>query len=272
MPRRDEVTFVLHGLDIDARNVRADVFAQKLRTLLAGFREADRFANDKAAFIYMVSNLSTAHSAAITVREKLRSSRHRPDRSGIDVYEEAASAVYNGDRSILRYPKQLVRQIERLGAGVQRNFSHGEIAFSDDNIIRIDDFLARQTEVAQQLWLAGPAEAKDRFYRGLAIGSFDGELKEIDARGTVLRGKLILTAGDDIEIDCVMNRDRIPQARECFDKRVIVEGTAHYDGEQQLPTRIDVNTIRIAREAPDLARWRGAFSAPRHEEDINEEW
>jgi hypothetical protein len=45
MPRRDEAVFAVHGLDVDAKSVRADVFARKLLTLITGFREADRFAN-----------------------------------------------------------------------------------------------------------------------------------------------------------------------------------------------------------------------------------
>lgn len=95
--------------------------------------------------------------------------------------------------------------------------------------------------------------------RGRAIGSFDGELQEIDNRGLILRGKLILTPG--VEIDCVMNKERVPEAREAFGNRVVIEGTAHYDGDQQLPTRIDVAAIRIVGERPDLLRWRGAFTA-----------
>lgn len=101
-------------------------------------------------------------------------------------------------------------------------------------------------------------KSADKFYRGVASGGFDGFLKEIDARGTMLRGKLVLSAGG-VEIDCVMNKERVPEARESFDKRVVVNGTAHYDGANQLPSRIDVRTILIVRENADLLKWRGAF-------------
>jgi hypothetical protein len=86
----------------------------------------------------------------------------------------------------------------------------------------------------------------------------------------MLRGKLILSAGGR-EIDCVMNKDCVPEARGSFDKRVVIEGTAHYDGVSQLTSRIDVRTIRIISDKADLLRWRGAFrSVEPHEAD--EDW
>jgi hypothetical protein len=217
----------------------------------------------------MIASLGIADSAAATVRQKQRS-RYRPAHSAITVYENVANAIYNGDRSVTRYPERLISQIRRLGDGALRTFSHAEIAFADDNVIRVDDFLLRQSEVAEQtLLVPQTTKSTDRYYRGVAIGSFDGELKEIDSRGTVLRGKLFLSAGG-AEIDCVMNKDRVPEAREAFDNRVIVEGAAHYDGEEQLPTRIDVTTIRIVG-GRGLIRWRGAFGEPR-EQDADEDW
>src|ERR1700730_1891722 len=217
MPRRDEAVFVVPGLDVDAHSVRADVFARKLLTLIVGLREADRFANGKIAHSYIIASLGTG-SASITVREKQRS-RNRPH-SSIAVYEQVATAIYNGDRAVTRFSEKLVQRIGQLSAGAQETFSHAELAFADDNVIRIDDFLARQSEAANEVLLAGPAGLPDQYYRGRAIGSFDGELQEIDNRGLILRGKLILTAG--VEVDCVMNKERVPEAREAFGKRVVI--------------------------------------------------
>jgi hypothetical protein len=269
MPRRDETTFVLHGLDVDARSVRADVFALKLRTLLAGLREADKFVNGKPSFIYVIADLNTANSAVVTIRQKQR--RRRPGHSALLVYETAATAIYNGDQSVARYPEGLISQIGKLGDGASHSFSHGEISFADNSVIRIDDFLVRQSEVAEEAFADEAQLASvQHYYRGIAIGSFDGELKEIDSRGTVLRGKLILSAGG-AEIDCVMHKDRVPEAREAFDNRVILEGAAHYDGEQQLPTRIDVSTIRIVG-GRGLINWRGAFAASDQPDSEEEDW
>jgi hypothetical protein len=268
MPRIDEAKFVLHGLDVDNRIVRAEVFVRKLRTLLSALNDADKFANGKRGFVYMISGLGTG-SAAVTIRQKQKA-KERPARSGIAIFEAAASAIYNGDRSVERYPPLLIRKVRNLGQGVAKNFSHGEIAFHDDNVIRIDDYLLRQSDEAYELITHGPDHLKDNYYRGLASGTFDGVLKEIDARGTMLRGKLVLSAGG-VELDCVMNKERVPEARDSFDKRVIVEGMAHYDGQNQLPVRVDVRTIRAVDSTGGLVRWQGAFDPPRPDES-EEDW
>jgi hypothetical protein len=268
MPQHDEATFVLHGLDVDNRNVRADVFARKLRTLLTGLQTADKSANGRISYTYMIGALAIG-SASATIRQKQKH-RDRPAHSPIAVYESAASAVYNGDPTVERLSPPLVRQIQRLGQGVARSFSHAELAFAEANVIRIDDFLLKQSEQAVRA-ITGGGERAERYFRGLVVGSFDGLLKEIDARGTMLRGKLVLSAGA-VEVDCVMNKERVPEARESFDKRVIIEGAAHYDGENQLPARVDVRTIRIVGDQAGLARWRGAFRAPAAEDDAEENW
>ena len=268
MPRRDEAVFVVHGLDVDAKSVRADVFARKLLTFISGLREADRFANGKPEYTYIITALEVG-SASARVREKQRV-RNRPQHSSIAVFEQVANAIYNGDRVVAQYSEKLVHQVGKLSVGVLETFSHAELAFSDNTVIRIDDFLARQSEAARQILTVGPKGLLDQYYRGRAIGSFDGELQEIDNRGLMLRGKLILSAG--IEIDCVMNKDRVPEAREAFGKRVAVEGTAHYDGDEQLPTRIDVAAIRIKGERNDLLRWRGVFASAPKTDGEEEEW
>ena len=226
MPRKDEITLELHGLDEDNRIVRANVFAQKFRELLSALAIADKLANDKPGFNYVITGLKLG-SASVTVREKQRR-RERAYASAIRYFEDTASAIYNGDRILERQSPNLVRSVQKLSSGVGKKFQHAEIAF-EDNVIRIDDFLQRQANVAYELATLPELKRSDQFYRGIANGSFDGILKEIDARGTMLRGKLVLSAGG-LEIDCVMNKERVRQAGESFDKRVMVEGAAHYDG------------------------------------------
>lgn len=256
MPRKDETTLVLHGLDADNRIVRAPVFVQKFGQMLRALRTADIIANGKVSHEYVISGLDTSHSAAVTIREKQKS-RERPN-SSIDYFERTATAIYNGDRGLERLDTTLVRNVQKLSSGVAKRFAHAEIAFADENVIRIDDFLQQQVQTAYEVLMAPHHGGRPQFYRGIATGSFDGFLKEIDARGTMLRGKLVISTGG-IEVDCIMNKDRVPDARESFDKRVIVEGAAHYDGINQLPSRIDVRSIKIIRDASNLLRWRGAF-------------
>lgn len=267
MPRSDETTFVLHGLDMDNRVVRAGVFVQKLRALLAALQTADEFANGKRSFDFLLPKLETG-SASATIRERPR--RRQPVRSSVAVLESVAMAIYNGESNAERLPSTLVARVQKLGAGVSKTFSHAELAFSGANVIRIDDFLLRQADVAVEL--SNPTDLMlPTYYRGLAVGTFDGLLKEIDARGTVLRGKLILSAGG-LEVDCVMNKERVPEARESFDKRVVVEGVAHYDGIGQVPARLDVRTIRVINdETANLLRWRGAFRQPT-DDKLDDDW
>jgi hypothetical protein len=265
MASSDETKFVLHGLDADNRVVRASVFVEKLRTLLAALRIADTIANGKPTFMYMLTKLENG-SAAATIREK-QGARNRPRHSGIALFESTANAIYNGDRNVDHLPEPLVKQVQKLGKGVATRFSHAEISFSDDVVIRIDDYLLRQTEAAYET-LKSPDGPPDRYYRGIAIGSFDGVLKEIDARGTMLRGKLVLTAGGS-EIDCVMNKERVREAGNSFDKRVVIDGAAHYDGEKQLPARLDIKSLRVVSDSSNLLRWRGAFKS---DVDMNDDW
>jgi len=109
---------------------------------------------------------------------------------------------------------------------------------------------------------ARPLLSRDRhwFFRWI--------LKEIDARGTMLRGKLVLTAGG-LEIDCVMNKDRVREARNSFDKHVIIEGAAHYDAKRQIPARLDIKSLKVVGDGSNLLRWRGAFKSS---DDANDDW
>lgn len=267
MAQDDQTFLTIHGLDEDNRTVRADVFAKKLRALLAGLAAADTFANGKPLHRFVIADLRIG-SAVVAIREKQRSKR-RPERSGVQAYQSAVTAIYNGDRSVAELPPRLVKSIQQLGVGVEKEFAHAEVSFSGSNIIRIDDFLLRQSDAALKTVAAPEAIPAARYYRGLAIGNFDGVLRMIDARGSVLRAKLVTSAGA-VEIDCVINKERIPEIREYFDRRVKVEGTAHYDGELMLPVRVDVRQIKPLKEGADLTKWRGSVVG--RPEQAKEDW
>ena len=116
-----------------------------------------------------------------------------------------------------------------------------------------------------------PDEAKSKYYAGVAIGGFDGNLQLMDLRGNVLRAKLITTVGG-VELDCVLNKSQIPEVRSLFDRRVRVEGTVHYDGASQLPVRIDVSKVRPIKESPDLLRWKGAVARDVRDARDEDDW
>ena len=168
-------------------------------------------------------------------------------------------AVYNGDRgSVSRLNHIMVQKIHTLSKGASTKFAHAELSFPGETVLRIDDYLQDRAEdvIADPL---GEIIGQPQSYRGSAFSTFDGVLKEIDSRGIMLRGKLVLEPSAS-EIDCVMNKDRVPEARESFDKRVMINGIARYDGRGGLPVRLDVHKIRAVKRSGDLVKWKGAFT------------
>lgn len=255
MTANSEITLTVHGLDVDNGNVRADVFLDKLRALLTALRAADRFRNEKKAHDYLVVGLKAA-SAHATLRERISTRKVIPA-SSVQCVQEVVESVYNGDRNIGRFAPNIVEALQPLVKGIGSTFSHGEVRFAGENVIRIDDFLANQTRRAVKR-VRGEDEPAERYFEGIAIETLDGMVQEMDARGALVRGKLVLTAGRK-EIDCVFRRSDIETLRHSFDKRARVEAVAHYDGVSLLPVRLDVKRITLVEPGDGLVRWRGAL-------------
>lgn len=245
-----QATLVLHGLDEDNRLVRANVFAKKVSRFVKGLEHADKLANRGRAHIIMIAELQEG-SAVVKVREKPALRKRRPS-SGIYKYKEAISWIYEGSRNTKQLPDSFIDTVEGLSSGAGSDFAHGELCFGNDNVIRIDDYLFRQAKAAK----CREPHDRSRFYSGLSSGSFDGVLKVMDVRGQVLRAKLILTAGG-AEIDCAVNRSRVPEVRQLLDERVRVEGMAHYGGGHPLPARVDIDNIKLVKKNASLLMWRG---------------
>lgn len=256
MPAHNETTLAIHGLSVDAGIVRADVFSIKLKALLDALKTSDTLANGRGAHDYLLPSLSVG-SAVVTVRARAR--KRKSAQSPISYFQRAATAVYDGNsQAISSLDPKIFKKIEKLTEGANEKFAHGEISFSDDNVVRIDDYLQRQAADALNAPHLILVDRHPTMYKGAAFATFDGMLKEIDSRGTMLRGKLVLEPGTT-EIDCVMNKTRVPDARHGFDKRVVIKGIARYDGRSNLPARVDVYEITQIKPDADLTRWKGAF-------------
>lgn len=249
-----EATLTIHGLEGDAKRVRADVFARKLTAFIRGLIEADKLANGKQKHVYVIEELAIG-SAVARVREKQKG-RAVPEKSAIRTYSRAATAVYTGERYVERLPVALVSSIDSLSTGAGVQLDHAEVKF-DDGVIRIDDYLKKKTQSALKLLRNPSDQSGAKHFRGTAFGSFDGELKMLDHRGELLRAALITTAGR-LELDCIVNKELGDTIANSFDRRVRVDGLAHYDGESLLPTRIDVRGIAPVKQDASLRRWRGA--------------
>ncbi len=252
-----KLTFTIHGLDADNKLVRADVFVSKLQLLLRGLHIADKAANGTLAHEFIVEEMQVS-SALVRVREKPRGKK-RGAVSCVEAYSAALKAVYDGQAVARRVPADLVATFKGLSVGSDKKFLHGELDFDSTNLIRIDDYLLRQSERALIAEAPPTKTDRDRFYRGVAMGTFDGFLRVMDSRGQLLRATLVTTAGSK-EIDCIVQKDRVEEFAKNFEHRVRIEGTAHYDSESALPIRVDVKAIRPIKPNADLRRWRGAFS------------
>lgn len=256
MKREDGITLTLHGVAGDNGLVRADVFVEKFQALVNSLKIADAALNGRKSHDLMITDLKIS-SAMASVREKVSVKKKRPEFAA-PLVAEALNAVYNGDRNLDRFPEGLIRSFNVLTKVDSKTLSHGEIDFAGRSVVRIDDYLSRQTKRAIER-VTGVAEEPERHFEGVAIGVFDGVLKELDSRGILVRGKLILTAGGR-EVECIFQRDDIPTLRESFERRARVEAMAHYNGIDLLPVRLDVKRIdQVSRDA-DLGKWRGALA------------
>lgn len=249
------VTFTIHGLDADNKLVRADVFLRKLNFLMRGLHIADKSANGSEAHEYIIQEMRVS-SALVQVREKPKG-RKIGANSSIEAYSGALRAVYDGQAQARKVPQGLVATFKGLSVGSDKKFQHAELDFDSSNLIRIDDYLLRQSEKA----LSSRGSEKmigEKFFRGVAMGTFDGYLRVMDSRGQLLRATLVTTAGGK-EIDCIVQKDRVDELAQHFEHRVRIEGLAHYDSESALPLRVDVKSIRPIKKDADLKRWKGAF-------------
>jgi hypothetical protein len=271
----NEITLTLHGLNLTDGNVLARVFLAEFKRLLDALGSADKVLNQTVAHDYVIVDLK-ASSAIATLRETRRIGK-RPRKairaellgqrrgSPVTYFRQAITSIYNGELDTKKFPPQLIKDVAEIAKDSGNTFAHGTLAFGQENIVRIDDYLARQAQRAIER-SAPEVTERPKYHIGLGYTSFDGVLKEIDTRGSLFRGKLILTAGGK-EIDCVFREEDIPQVKQQFHLRARIEGMAHYDGESPLPERLDIKLITPIGDG-DLTKWRGAFEPHSvHDED-----
>jgi hypothetical protein len=254
MSLNGEVTLTVHGLDVDNGKVRADAFLSKFRALLHSLKLADKQINEKRTYDYVIIGLEAA-SAHASLREK--QIRKAVPESSVQYVGAVVEAVYNGDRNIARFPVEIISALKPLVSGLNKTFSHGELKFPGGNIVRIDDYLEKQIDKAIKRNEGSDIE-EHRNFDGVAFETFDGIVKELDARGSLVRGKLVLTIGGK-ELDCIFREEDMEILRTSFDKRARIDGVAHYDGVSLLPVRIDVRKIALIKVDGDLLKWRHAL-------------
>jgi hypothetical protein len=257
----NQIRFAIHGPDVDTDAVSASVFAAKLSSLVSALKAADAAVNGTQIHDYVIDRLHTSTPTAILSERTIdKQLTYMPERSGIDGFCSCADAITNGDRQRATAFGACASRIERLARGARgKSFGYAEVCARDDKSIRVDDFLKKRASTMIRPVQTLDAEDKGRqWFNGTAHGTFDGEVKAVDLRGSQPELKLILSAGGK-EIDCVFRSAHIPEIGRALNRRVRLSGRAIYDSRFPLPIRLEVSDIKIIDDLGDFLKWRGAF-------------
>jgi len=183
--------------------------------------------------------------------------------SAIEFFRRCAEGVYRSDyQTVVRHPR-LTRAFIRIVKALDPDFH--VLAQFNDTELPIDDFFRRQVDRVGAKDDAAPA---DNWFLGSAIMSFEGRLDEIDYRGAVWTGELMLPGGTT-HIECVLDKSQGEDALNPFgNKNVCVTGRAIYTGDSQLPERIEVLAIEERSHVSAAIDIRGSLRlAPATDED-----
>jgi hypothetical protein len=259
--RAGEIRLRVHGRHDGGSGdeVPAAVFAQKLTILVRALRAADAAVNGRVNHEYVISDLRIG-SALVELREADLSSYDLiGSHSGVGAFDECVDAIRTGSIERAQDFGKCPSYVSQLAKGSGRRFGYAELWIRDESPLRVDEFLWEQTEavISPSKYIA-ELEAAQQWYKGIAQGSFEGEVKEVDLRGALPEVKLVLTAGGK-ELDCVFRDVDIDRIREALNRKVRVEGTAFYDGRSGLPRRVEVTAVHPIGDAGDFRRWRGTF-------------
>jgi hypothetical protein len=249
------VKFRVVGTQSFNDRVLAAVFARKLALLIRAMEAADRSANGGKRFEYVITNLTAASPATATLAEQ-QIGKHAPQFSSVDTFGRCAQAINAGDESFARRHIECATYLAAVAKDAEKSFDHSELTVNGYAAIRIDQFFFNR---AKEIVGAKEREEKPTWFRGEAIGTFDGEILEVDLRGDIPKVILRLTSGGK-EIDCVCPGLDVEDIRKVLDRRVEVTGRAFYDGRSGLPARIELTRVPTpVRTGVDFSRWKGAL-------------
>ena len=238
--------------------VSAAIFKKTFQAVLAGLVEADRIVNPKKArSAFLVSHLRIG-SGEFGILEQRRSAVESLAPS-VELFQRCAEGVYRSDYDLaLEFPK-LGQKIVALGRSLESDYVT-EATFGNGAVIPIDTFFTQQAERLRNA--LNPRHEKPPYFIGNAFDTFDGRLGEIDYRGAVWTGRLVL-GGSDFEIECVFDKSQGEDSLNQFgNKRVSVTGRAIYTGDSQLPERIEVTRIEEVPAATRSINIQGTLQGP----------
>lgn len=248
----NKIELRLHGFTLDEHGrIPAKIFATKLSQFVAALEAADMLTNGRAAHQYLIDGLHASVPSVIIREELIAPSEPQAAKTAFTTFDDAVDGIKASDSRIEKL-RPVVAKISLMTQGVEKTFGFAEIQRSNDDVIRIDEFLRKRASEARKV-------RKHTFYRGIAVGSFDGILNYVDARGDLPQIKLSLTAGGK-EIDCVCKREDIDALGDALLKRVRIYGRAIYSEKSPLPQRVEVFDIKPVNPEPDLSKWKSALA------------
>jgi hypothetical protein len=223
--------------DYDFEPVPAELFKKTFDAFLTALQVTDRELQPKPrASEFLISQLAL-NPYEFGILEK-RKAFGQTGPSAVEFFRRCAEGVYRSDyQTVVRHPR-VTRAFIRIVKALSPSF-HVLAQFHNAEL-PIDDFFRRQVD---RVGAKDEAARKDNWFLGSAIMSFEGRLDEIDYRGPVWTGDLMLPAGTT-HVECVFDKSQGEDALNPFgNKNVCVTGRAIYTGDSQLPERIEVLTI-----------------------------
>ena len=239
--RPNEIQVVIRPVearDYDLGPIPAELFKKTFDAFLTALQVTDRELQPKArSSEFLISQLAL-NPYEFGILEKRRSfGQNSP--TAIEYFRRCAEGIYRSDyQTVVRHPR-LTRAFIRIAKALDPSF-HVLAQFSDTEL-PVDDFFARQVDRVGVK--DDPRAQADNWFLGSAMMSFEGRLDEIDYRGAVWTGDLMLPAGTT-HVECVFDKSQGEDALNPFgNKSVCITGRAIYTGDSQLPERIEVINI-----------------------------
>ena len=228
---------LVEARDYDVGPIPAQLFKKTFDGFFTALETTDRELQPKTRSSEFVVSHLALNSCEFGIAEKRRSlGQNTP--SAVEFFRRCAEGIYRSDyQTVVRHPR-LTRAFVRIVKALDPRFHI--LARFNDTELPIDDFFARQVD---RVGLRNEGSQADNWFLGSAMMSFEGRLDQIDYRGAVWTGDLMLPSGTT-HIECVFDKSQGEDALNPFgNKNVCITGRAIYTGDSQLPERIEVLDI-----------------------------
>lgn len=259
MAKNKQIHFKMHGLKKDTDDlVSPGAFGSKLVQLEKTLKLMDESANGESGFNYGIKDLKIG-SVEVVLEEFPYPPLLRPQRSGIEEFNNFAAKVSSGDSALFDIShKVMLENLKDLCKGVGKNFSYAELDIQGKNSTKIiidETFQSKAKQTVVEI------EKKLPLFKGITYETHIGHLKEVDLRNEIPKAKLILFV-NRIELPCICKSISIKTLCDSLNKAVSVLAKAKYDGIYRLPKSLDLVSIEIFREPGKLSDWKGKFDIP----------